>query len=117
MTPGRRGQLMLKARLAAASLPPLGVPPAHMNEAEIALWHEVVADVPVPLCHSDALALELLATTLRAHRLMGSTRSEIRQIYRALGDYFIPMPARRRLLFPPADSASIPDLSPGGPDE
>lgn len=99
---GNRGRLMLQARRAAAMLkrPPLGAPPPRLDEAECDAWRDIAAASAIPLIDRDDLALQIVAATVVHVRRGGATREFVREAYRQLGDYFIAMPERRRLLFP-----------------
>jgi hypothetical protein len=97
MTGGRRGQLLLVAQRPG---PPLGPPPKWLSAEEVQAWHDVVAAAPDVLRDIDDLAVALVAHTLERWRSGIREPELLRLAYRMLGDCFVPMRARRRLLFP-----------------
>jgi hypothetical protein len=93
-----RGQRLLIAQ--ADRSPALGPPPDHLGEAERWAWRDIVAACPDVLRSPDAAYLEMIARTLAAWRAGSGDRDFLRLLYRMLGDLFVPLRARRRLLFP-----------------
>jgi hypothetical protein len=102
-----RGQRLLIAQRPG---PKIGPPPDWLSPEEVQAWHEIVAACPDVLRSMDALCIALCARmlcswrVLRAANVEYETRSEtlsiVRTQYRMLGDCFIRMRERRRLLFP-----------------
>ncbi len=105
------------ARLSAGAS--LGDAPADLDRDARAAWYELVAAAPDDvIAASDLRALALCAQELAHWRQARaavssappgrrcdpddeqSLRASLRGLYRALGDFFIPMWQRRRLLFP-----------------
>lgn len=108
-----RGRMLLLAQ--ADHSPPLGPPPRCLDARERAIWGEIVAACPDVLRATDVgvvtvAALQIaLQQDLLAHGLLD--RSALRQLYRLLGTLFVPVAARRRLIFsgsaPPSRSRRV----------
>jgi len=97
MTGGRRGRLLL---LAQRPGPALGPPPKWLTPKEANAWRDVVAVAPDVLRASDEPGVALVASTLERWRSGIREAGLLRLVYTMLGDCFIPMRARRQLLFP-----------------
>ena len=89
------------------TLPPLGDPPAHLTDAARAIWFEIRSAAPDVLRASDVVIMEMTSegiATARGLVAAGLPRTAwietVRMAYRVLGDLFIPMAARRALIFP-----------------
>lgn len=87
-------------------LPDLRDPPTHLTAAERALWFELRALAPDVLRECDGPCVELavqVVAVVRGLIAAGVPRAEwmphARFAYRCLGDVFMPMPARRELIF------------------
>jgi len=97
--------------------PPLGPPPPRLSAEELRAWQDVVELVKTTagdvLRRSDTCFVEMIAVTLAIWRQLTTeaaqqgvplaslgVRPNIRNLLRMLGRCFVPMPARRRLLFP-----------------
>lgn len=96
-----RKQLLLVAQRPGI---PLGPPPESLDESVRSAWADIVAAVPGDVFRAqDALILAHVARCLAAWRA-GTLSGPVwtRHLYRRLGDYLVPMAARRRLLFPDA---------------
>jgi hypothetical protein len=93
-----RGQRLLIAQ--ADRSPPLGPPPARLRADEVDAWHAIAAACPPVLRRYDEVMLELAARTLAFWRSGHGYRECLRLLLRMVGDFFMPMRARRRLLFP-----------------
>jgi hypothetical protein len=91
-----RGQRLLRAQRRGA---PVGSPPSHLSQDAVRAWHDIATSCPDVLRSMDDLWLELAARSLAAWRL-GPNRDEVRPLYRMLGQGFMRMADRRRLLFP-----------------
>jgi hypothetical protein len=67
------------------------------------MWHEIVAACPDVLRRADTMMLEVVSFHVATHQRMHADgvydRTSIRLAYRMLGTLFVPMRARRRLLF------------------
>lgn len=98
MNVSRARRLLMAQR---KSGPPLGDPPAELDAAALLAWRDIVAAAPPVLQHSDSLAVELTAHLLGVIRTGAQPLdpSTLRLAYRFLGDFFIPMRVRRRLIF------------------
>jgi hypothetical protein len=97
-----RGRALLRAQL-RQGLPPLGAPPRFLRrEGPEALraWADIVAAAPDVIRSVDALRLAPLAIQLADWRAGRRAALQVRLMYRELGVFFVPMRARRRLLFP-----------------
>lgn len=109
-----RGRAHLIAQLPG---PPLGPPPSRLSADQVRAWHDVCELVATTagdvLRRSDTMLIEHIAVSLAIWRQLVSeaeqqgvslaslgVRPNIRRLLRALGRCFVPMPARRRLLFP-----------------
>lgn len=92
-----RGRALLVAQRPGK---PLGAPPTDLGPAEISAWHDLVAAAPDVLRESDRFFLANTAMTLADWRSGLRDYAMLRNLYRFLGDAFIPMGERRRLLFP-----------------
>lgn len=106
-----RGQRLLMAQRPGA---PLGPPPVRLSPEQVQAWHDILAASPDVYRRPDAMWLELCASSLASWRkvlqayafnpaLCGSReqmRAHVRFCYRVLGDGFMRMSERRRLLFP-----------------
>lgn len=96
-----RGRMLLLAQ--ADRSPPLGPPPPCLDSRERAAWNEIVAACPDVLRATDAGVLVVAALQLTVHRELLAhgilDRSALRQLYRLLGTVFVPLAARRRLIF------------------
>lgn len=92
-----RGQLLLMAQRKGK---PLGPPPERFGPAELAAWNDIVAAAPPVFHWSDSIYLEMLSIALTSWRKGGLPNEWTRLMYRMLGDCFVPMRERRRLLFP-----------------
>lgn len=97
MTSGRRGRLLLVAQRPGPALEP---PAGWLTSEEVQAWRDVVAAAPDVLRKSDGLGLALVASTLERWRSGDREPGLLRLTYRMLGDCFVPMRARRRLMFP-----------------
>lgn len=97
-----RGRKMLIAQRMNARhhLPPLGAPPKHLKRKEVRAWHDVVAAAPDLLRAQDQYSVGHAAVELARWRSGDREPGSLRLAYRLLGDCFIPMRERRRLLFP-----------------
>lgn len=91
-----RGRKVLLAQ--ADRNAPIGAPPEHLTAAQAQAWRDIVAAAPAALRRPDEIALELAARSLAAWRAGDRTNDLRKSIYRWLGDFFVPMAARRRLL-------------------
>lgn len=98
----RRGQWLLLAQ--ADRGPPLGEPPDWLSPSAAQAWRDIVAAAPPVLRQMDGLLLSHAALTL-AHWHQGRAEGPNldhewrRRLYRTLGEFFVPMAARRRLLY------------------
>lgn len=92
-----RGQALLVAQRPGM---PLGAPPSHLTADELRAWHDIVEAAPNVLRESDHLFVSFASGCLADWRESGGDLRSMRQLYRLLGDAFIPMRDRRRLLFP-----------------
>ena len=95
-----RAMLLSQRQAARLKLPPLGGPPDHLGSAAVAAWRDVVREIPLRPTGSDAISLELIAIMLAVWRSGRHEREPVLALSRTLGDFFVPMAARRRLLFP-----------------
>lgn len=97
-----RGRAMLLSQRTSArwGLKPLGAPPEHLAPAVLAAWHDIARAAGVPLTSLDCFWLEMCARLLAHWRTGGGDRVYLREAYRWLGQGFVPMSERRRLLFP-----------------
>lgn len=97
-----RKQLILRAQLANARLrlEVLPDPPGRLSPAQAAAWRDAVREMPIPPTTADSVAVEIIAIQLAAWRARPGDRERMRELYRWLADFFVPMSARRRLLFP-----------------
>jgi hypothetical protein len=98
MTRGRK-LLLLQLQNARHPQPPLGPPPKYLNRKERRAWVEVVAVAPDVLRAIDQPAVAHAVVELVLWR-SGHRERSLRLAYAMLGDLFIPMRKRRRLLFP-----------------
>jgi hypothetical protein len=101
----RRGRTLLMAqrrpRFRGAELPPLTEGPPEWLEADgREMWEAIRAATPARLAAVDAIMLAIASATVADWRRERGTLGELRFCYRLLGDFFVPMPERRRLLFP-----------------
>jgi hypothetical protein len=89
-------------------LAPLGPPAPWLTETEKGIWNELVAAAPDVLREPDELLLVTLCPMLAQWRV-GNRPEMLRTLYRDMGQCFIPMSERRRLLFPdrPVKAARI----------
>ncbi len=94
----RRGRALLLAQR-SLGLPPLGPPPDFLDADQVHTWHEIVAAAPNVFRVTDRRFVAMLAVELVRWR-EGDRELSVRDMYRALGQCFVPMRARRRLLFP-----------------
>lgn len=94
-TKASRGRMLLRAQRPG---PPVGDPPARLTIEQKRAWSDIAKTCPDVLRRSDSIWLELCAGAL-AHWRAGY-RGNVRLMYRWLGQGFMPMRARRRLLFP-----------------
>lgn len=81
----------------------MGDPPADLTPVERAIWDEIVAAAPVDVFDQrDSRLLDGVCVMLNCFRRYPSiqTLSDVRDRYRDLGQFLIPMGDRRRLLFP-----------------
>lgn len=92
----RRGQKMLVAQ--ADRNPPLGEPASWLTADAVEAWHEI-AKVAVGLRQPDEIFLATVAMELAVWRRGYQSAVRARALYRALGKAFVPMAARRSLLF------------------
>lgn len=99
MTGGHRGRKLLQAQR-SHGLPPLGPPPKNLNDDARRAWRDVVEASPVVLLAMNELIVSIAATTLLRWRSGERDPSLLKLTYACLGDLFIPMPERRRLMFP-----------------
>lgn len=74
-------------------------PPGHFDEAKRAAWCAILAAAPPVVRRTDARFLELVAERLADHWRCPHGPA-VRELYRDLGQFFVPMRERRRLLFP-----------------
>lgn len=101
MTGSTRGRRLLVAQ--ADRNPPLDPPPEWMPAPAVQAWHDICAACPAVLRRPDSMYLSVVAMTLcEARRSVAAgalERERLRLVYRMLGDQFVPMAARRRLIF------------------
>lgn len=90
------GQRLLRAQRPGASV---GQPPARLDADAVHAWHDIVAACPDVLRSADDLWLEIASRILAEWRVM-PIPGELRPLYRILGQGFMRMADRRRLLFP-----------------
>jgi hypothetical protein len=107
MSGRNRGRALLQAqrrpRFRGVALEPLNGPPPDwldLDAEERQIWDAIVAATPARLAAVDAIALSIAAQQVATWRRHGGSLSQLRFAYRCLGDHFVPMPERRRLLFP-----------------
>ena len=109
MSGSNRGRALLLAqrrpRFRGRTLKPLiEGPPEPLSAEEHQMWDAIIAAAPIRLAAVDAIMLAATAqqvVTWRHLRLHGlGSMEQLRFCYRCLGDFFVPMPARRELLFP-----------------
>lgn len=100
----RRGQALLRAQADRNS--PLGEPPEWVVAIPGArqAWGDLVAAAPPVLRSPDEGALAMTAVALSRWRLARTGGAPLdaewlRLLYRMLGDFFVPIAARRRLLY------------------
>lgn len=80
--------------------PPLGDPPSFLSFDEVRAWRDIVAAAPVGILRCvHGFELPMAAMDLAWWRRVRE-QFGVREMYRKLGIYFIPMRERRRLLFP-----------------
>jgi len=95
-----RGRRLLRAQ--ADRLPKLGAPEG-LPEPYLAAWAEIVAACPDVLRAVDAGVVACAAAQLTITRELlpygFAARGEVTMCYRALGHLFVPMAARRLLIF------------------
>jgi hypothetical protein len=100
----RGRSLLLAQRLSfrGRKLAPLGAPPDWLDADEVRAWCDIVGAAPDVLRISDGRALAVTSSYL-ARWQSGCRDPEyvnIRELYRQLGLFFLPMRELRRLLFP-----------------
>ena len=100
-----RGRALLHAqrrpRFRGVALEPLTEGPPDSLDADARLaWADIIAATPARLAAIDAIMLSIAAQQVADWRKYGGAREHLRFIYRCLGDFFVPMPERRLLLFP-----------------
>jgi hypothetical protein len=93
-----RGRRLLIAQRKAGG--PLRPPPAWLPAGELQAWRDIVGAAPDVLRAPDFLYMRTLVFALAAWRSTGGDLSTVRLLYRMLGHGFVPMRARRRLIFP-----------------
>jgi hypothetical protein len=95
-----RGRALLRAQR-NMGLSQLGPPLAYLScdPEYLRAWRDIVAAAPDVLRAIDAPFLAMLSVSLSLWRC-GERGESARELYRALGQAFIPMRERRRLLFP-----------------
>ena len=98
MTGGNRGRALLLAQRWPG--PRLGAPPKYLGSKECEAWHLIVAATPDVLRAIDEPGLACTASILERWRSGEREPGLLRLAYRMLGDCFVPMRERRRLLFP-----------------
>lgn len=107
MTGSNRGRALLRAqrrpRFRGVALKPLiEGPPAWLDATGRQIWGAVISASPARLAACDAIMLAMTAQEVADWRRYGGSLEHLRFLYRCLGDFFVPMPERRRLLgFPP----------------
>jgi hypothetical protein len=100
-----RGRYLLQAqrrpRFRGVALKPLSEGPPDRLDAEARqVWDAIIAATPARLAAVDAIALSIAAAVVADWRRYGGSLQQLRFAYRCLGDHFVPMCDRRRLLFP-----------------
>lgn len=103
MTGSPRGRLLQRRQLlnAQEKSEPLGPPPKHLSRKEKAAWRDIIAAAPPDIFRwMDDLGLGLAASTVERWRSGIREPGLLLLAYRLLGDCFVPIRARRRLLFP-----------------
>jgi hypothetical protein len=92
--------LRLQLLNAQQKLQPLGPPPKHLSRKEKAAWRDIIAAAPPGIYRwMDEPALSLASSAV-SHCRSGDPGGWAMLAYRLLGDCFIPIRERRRLLFP-----------------
>jgi hypothetical protein len=100
-----RGRALLFAQRPG---PPVGPPPERLSAVEVEAWRDILAAAPDVFRRTDAHFLELVARTLASWRSGHRDRGSLRLLYRMLGNAFMPMYRRRKLLFPRGGSGDEP---------
>lgn len=96
MTSRSRRQRLLIAQRPG---PRLGSPPSWLNADEVRAWHDIAAACPDVVRAPDEVWLAITARVLAGWRVCPDT-AVVRLLYRLLGDGFVRMCERRRLIFP-----------------
>jgi hypothetical protein len=93
-----RGRALLVAQRKGL---PLGAPPDYLNcdPEYLRAWRDIVGAAPDVLRAIDRNFVAALSVSLATWRA-GDRSQSTRELYRALGNCFISMRERRRLLFP-----------------
>lgn len=96
-----RGRRLLLAQ--ADRGPPLGAPPAHLSADAAQAWYEILEAVPLQLSSSYGFSVDIASCALAGWRRVpagSAIRVDfVRLMYRLLGEVYVPMAARRRLLY------------------
>ena len=97
-----RGRDLLSAQrktFRGKRLPPLGPPPEWLEADEIQAWHDLAVAAPDVLTVADSFLIAMLAAEVARWRREDLGYAELRELYRWMGRYFVPMRLRRDLLF------------------
>jgi hypothetical protein len=78
---------------------PMEDPLPSLDFAEVRAWRDIVAAAPAVFRCGDEIYLSIVAMEFAWWRQVRE-QFGVREMYRKLGIYFIPMRERRRLLFP-----------------
>jgi hypothetical protein len=95
--PLNRGRTLLIAQRKRGRKP-LGAAP-FLDKSQSQAWAHIVVACPDILSNSDRVFVELAAIMLSGWRSGAQSMESLRLNYRILGKLFMPMAARRRLLF------------------